>query len=66
MRAPTGACRLSSPWQAGTGFNIIMECACRHLTVRWWQCRAFYMWKNYLPMRYWSPDSAAYHRQALP
>ena len=28
-----------------------------------WHRRAFYMWKNYLPMRYSSPDSAAYHRQ---
>ncbi len=42
------------------------ERACGPLTVSWWQRRAFYMWKNYLPMRYWSPDSAAYHRQALP
>lgn len=25
--------------------------------------RTFYYWKNFLPLRYWSPDSAACHRQ---
>ncbi|KAK9832531.1 hypothetical protein WJX81_006381 [Elliptochloris bilobata] len=46
--------------EVGTGFLLVLALFTAHRSI----LLTFYYWKNFLPLRYWSPDSAACHRQA--